>query len=256
MQEMTPFYAQVLGIGLIWITVHCIGMCGPIMASLTAGMGVHRAPTPGRRTRKAAAAVLSYQGGRGLVYAGLGASAGLAGAAAQTVIEDVARTAGLGIAVVIFGVGVWKCLPLRQATVGDDVGWSARWTSWALKKASRMLPKSGVSRMAAFGVVLGFLPCVLMFWVLGIAASTASPLHGALIMVMLVAMTTPVLLFAALGSSLPGFFKKIRSERVIGGAMLVSGSWLGLIAAAANGWIEHVHIPFEIWGRELVVMLW
>ena len=110
--------------------------------------------------------------------------------------------------------------------------------------------------MAAFGFVLGFLPCVLMFWVLGIAASTASIAHGAAVMVLLVVMTTPVLLAAALGSSLPGVFRRFRSDRVIGAAMLVSGVWLALIAAAANGWIGHVHIPFEIGGRELVIMLW
>lgn len=254
---MAPFYAQVIGIGVLWVTVHCIGMCGPIMASLTAGMGVHRAATPLERVGRAAAAVLSYQGGRGLVYAGLGAAAGLTGAAAQVVIEDVARTAGLAVGAVILGVGVWKLLPWRMAS-GEEGGatLSARWNRWALGKMGRILPSSGAARMAGFGVVLGLLPCVLMFWILGIAASTASPFHGAMVMLLLVAMTTPVLLLAALGTSVAGALKRLRSDLVIGGAMTVSGTWLTLIAAAANGWIEHVHIPFELWGRELVIMLW
>ena len=252
---MAPFYAQVIGIGLLWVTVHCIGMCGPILASLTASMGVHRAKTGRQRVLRALAAVLSYQGGRGLVYAGLGAAAGISGAAAQAIIEDVAQTAGLVVAAVILAVGVWKLLPL-PSNLGDGAGWSARWTGWALGRVGRLLPKTGAMRMAAFGMVLGFLPCVLMFWILGIAASTASAFHGAMIMLLLVVMTTPVLVFAACGSSLPGFFSHLRSDRVIGGAMLISGTWLALIAFAANGWIEHLHFPFEIGQWELVIMLW
>lgn len=257
MEEMTPYYAQVVGIGVIWVTVHCIGMCGPIMASLTAATGVDRAESARGRLWRALKAVLSYQGGRAVVYAALGAAAGAVGAGAQALIEDVAKTAGLVVAGAILAAGVWKLLPLGALTSDQTkTPWAAKWTGWALRRIGRRLPSSGPGRMAAFGFVLGFLPCVLMFWVLGIAASTASVVHGAAIMVLLVAMTTPVLVAAACGSSLPGVFRHLRSDRVIGGAMLVSGLWLALIAAAANGWIGHLHIPFEIRGRELVVMLW
>ncbi len=252
---MTPYYTQVVGIGLLWVTVHCVGMCGPILASLTAGMGVGRASTVRGRVWRATLAVVSYQSGRGLVYAGLGAAAGLAGAAAQQVIEEIAQVAGVVVAAAILAVAIWKLLPVGP--IGDaGEGWASRWTGWALRRVGRYLPSSGMARMAAFGFVLGFLPCVLMFWVLGIAASTASLVHGALIMVLLVAMTTPVLILAACGTSLPGFFRHLRSDRVIAGAMLVSGLWLAMIAAAANGWIDHLHIPFELGGHELTFMLW
>ena len=257
MEEMAPFYAQVIGIGMIWVTVHCIGMCGPIMASLTAATGVHRAPTAAKRLQRALGGVLAYQGGRALVYAALGAAAGGVGAGAQAAIQELAQTAGLVVAVLIFGVGVWKLLPLATPATGTSgATWSARWTGWAMRRLSRRLPTSGPARMVAFGFVLGFLPCVLMFWVLGIAASTSSVAHGAAVMVLLVVMTTPVLVAAALGSSLPGIFRKLRSDRVIGVAMVISGLWLGLIAAAANGWIGHVHIPLEIGAQEFVIMLW
>ena len=75
-------------------------------------------------------------------------------------------------------------------------------------------------------------------------------------MLVLVVMTTPVLIVAACGSSLPGVFRHLGTDRVIGAAMLFSGLWLMMIASAANGWIDHLHIPFEIAGRELVIMLW
>ena len=255
-EEMGPFYAQVLGIGLIWVTFHCVGMCGPIIASQTAGMGVHRAKSRAGRVARATAAVLSYQAGRALVYAALGASAGLVGVAAQQTIEGVARTAGLVVAVVILGVGLWKLLPLPTPGGGKIGSLSGRFTTWALRSVKGIMPSSGPLRMALFGVVLGFLPCVLMFWILGIAASTASAFHGAMIMVLLVVMTTPVLIFAALGASIPGVFRRLRSDYLIGGAMAVSGVWLLLIALAANGWIGHLHIPLQVADQELVIMLW
>lgn len=252
MQEMAPFYTQVLGIGLLWVTVHCFGMCGPIMASLTAAMGAHRAPTPAARIRRATLGVFAYQGGRALIYAALGAAAGFAGAAAQGAIRELTQTAGLVAAAVIILIGLSKLFPRRRGASF----WSlkgAKATGELLRAARRLGPRSGPGAMFIFGLVLGFLPCMLMFWVLGISASTASPFHGAMMMLLLVAMTTPMLVLAASGSSLPGFFRHLRSEKVIGGAMLLSGVWLGLIAVAANGWIDHVHFKL---GKELVIMLW
>lgn len=254
---MAPYYAQVVGLGLIWVTFHCIGMCGPIMASLTAGMGVHRAEGRLVRIWRATKGVLAYQGGRALVYAILGATAGLVGAAAQAWIEGIAQTAGLIVAVVLVGIGIWKLLPLsvpvsEAATQRASTGFAGA----VMGRISRHLPTSGALRMAGFGLVLGFLPCMLMFWILGIAASTASPFHGAMIMLLLVAMTTPVLIIAALGASLPGFFSRLRSEFVLGGALVLSGMWLGLIAMAANGWIEHMEFTVEIADRTLPIVLW
>lgn len=249
---MAPFYTQVLGIGLLWVTVHCFGMCGPIMASLTAAMGVHRAPTPGARIGRATLGVFAYQGGRALIYATLGAVAGFAGAAAQGAIRELTQTAGLVAAAVIILIGLSKLMP-RQKGVSFWSMKGAKATGRLLRAARRIGPRSGPGAMFFFGMVLGFLPCMLMFWVLGISASTASPFHGAMLMLLLVAMTTPMLVLAASGSSLPGFFRHLRSEKVIGGAMLMSGIWLGLIAVAANGWIDHVHIKL---GSELVIMLW
>ncbi len=254
MEEVAPFYAQVIGIGLLWVSVHCIGMCGPIVASLTAATGVHRAPTMGARIWRATRAIVSYQSGRAVVYVGLGAAAGMVGSAAQTVIEEVAQTAGLVVAAALIAAGIWKWTGMAVADSG--AGWASKWTGWALRRSQRLLPSSGMLRMAAFGFILGFMPCVLMFWILGIAASTASVFHGAMVMLLLVAMTTPVLIVAACGASLPGALSRLGSHRVIGTAMLVSGTWIAMIAAAANGWIPHLHLPFEIGGRELVIMLW
>ena len=49
-------------------------------------------------------------------------------------------------------------------------------------------------RDLALGAVMGFLPCMIVLWALGLSALTGSALHGAAIMLILVALTTPVLL--------------------------------------------------------------
>ena len=49
--------------------------------------------------------------------------------------------------------------------------------------------------------------------------------------------------------------QELSSEWVGPVAMMVSGVWMGLIAAAANGWIEHIHIQFKLFGEKYVLML-
>lgn len=256
MEEMLPFYTQVIGIGLLWVTVHCIGMCGPIMASLTTSMGVHKAPTARKRAWQAFKGVIAYQSGRALVYLALGASAGFLGSSARGLIRESTQTLGLLIAALLILAGIWKLLPFKSVGTSSIAMAGAKITGRLLRLGRKFGPKRGSGAMLLLGFLLGFLPCMLMFWVLGIAASTASPFHGAMLMLILVVMTTPMLLLAALGSSLPGRMHFLRSDRIIAGALLFSGIWLLMIALAANGWVAHVHFPFELFGEKLVIMLW
>jgi len=74
-----PLYAQLLGLGILMISVHCAGMCGPIVLSLR--FGVQR---DWRRGRAALALgqLAAYQGGRAVVYGLLGAGVGALGSLA------------------------------------------------------------------------------------------------------------------------------------------------------------------------------
>ena len=261
MNEYFPQYAQLFGIGLLWVSFHCSGMCGPLVATLVGARSIPDAESVGRFKRwwMAARRVLAYQGGRALTYAALGAAAGLAGAAAEQVVNDVTRIAGLILAAALLIAGILK-LPGLAGRLGIDeasrASGAGTFLSTALRRLKPMLPDSRMARMAAMGLVMGFLPCMLMFWVLGLSASTASPLHGAAIMVLLVVITTPVLIIAG-SAPLVGHhsFRKL-GEWLIPVAMMVSAVWLGLISAAANGWVDHVHLLFEIGGEKYTIMFW
>lgn len=255
-----PLYAQLFSVGLLWTSVHCAGMCGPILVGLTASRGIED-PSPRTRLRRAATGVFAYQGGRAGMYMLLGAAAGLAGAAVEGWIQGVTRVAGLGLAIVLLGAGLWA-MPRApwaatrarlDARSGASTG---RWIGQLLRRLDPWLPRRGAGRMAVVGFALGLLPCMLTFWALGLAASSADPLHGALLMLGLVALTTPVLTLAGCSTVLGDRGRVRASAAFVPLALLLSGTWVGLVSAAANGWIPHLSFPLQVLGRDLTLMLW
>lgn len=268
-------YAQLLGIGVLWVSVHCSGMCGPIIAGLVVSSRTEGAST--KRSKQAiadAGGVLLYQGGRALTYILLGATAGLLGSAVEGWVQGLARTSGVlvAIALIIFGflqfpdiqglradlrrIRQEKRAKEQTAPTPPKPPASAR----AVAKLFRMLPSKerfgARGRMFISGVILGLLPCSLMFWVLSLSAASASPLHGAGLMLTLIALTTPVLLIAGTSSGLLSGRWRRAGAYAIPIGMIFSGFWLGLIAAAANGWIPHAGVDLNIGGKEYMWMLW
>jgi sulfite exporter TauE/SafE len=112
------------------------------------------------------------------------------------------------------------------------------------------------------GAVMGFLPCMLPLWVLGLSALTGSAVHGAALMLLLVAMTTPVLLVVTLLPRLAPVLSRARGRRVPAAIataapaffMGVSGVWLLLVGSAGLGLIGHAHLGFTLAGRGFLIM--
>lgn len=269
--RVSPLYAQLIGVGMLWVTIHCSGMCGPIIA----GLVIHTHPKDDGTSRwkhrwSVAKHVLAYQGGRGLMYALLGVCAGVLGAQVEAAIQPVAAIASLVVAILLIIAGFSRlpdvvalrvALRERQAKSAGSaarrrVPLSARFVAWITRRLPSQEKLSGALRMFVTGFMLGLLPCGLMFWVLGLSASSASPLHGGLLMLTLVLITTPVLVAAGLSTTLISPKLRQWGQHIIPGGMMFSGAWLGLIAMAANGWISHMHLPFTIAGKEYMFMLW
>jgi sulfite exporter TauE/SafE len=249
--DMTALYLQVLGIGLVWTTFHCVGMCGPIIAGVTTAPGDRSLPRGTlmmRRFRR----VLAYQGGRAVTYAILGATAGLVGATAEASLGSVTRAVSLLMALVVITAGVMKLPPVAARLSARFTG-SGEWVGNLIRATSRLGKAGSARRMVLTGAAMGLLPCMLMFWVLAYSASSASVIHGAALMVVLVVLTTPALVSASCASAL-----SVRGRGgpwVVPAMMLLSGVWLGLEAAAANDWIPHVHLPFRLFGDVYTLML-
>lgn len=269
---MLTYLIQLTTVGLLWVTIHCAGMCGPIVAGLNASTLDQTDDgddtEPGLLAR-GALNIVAYQAGRSITYAAFGALAGLLGASLETAVLDVGRIAALvaGVAMILVGLAsitnIQRFFPTSSPTTtsttdspdgstGSVTGRIGR----AARKLSDLIPASGRGRIVLFGAVMGFLPCMLMFWVLALAASTANPLGGAGLMVGLVILTTPVLLFAGTSPLLAAGRFQRWSSSVRAGAMMLSGVWLVLIGAAHNGWITHQKFIFEMFGRSFTLMLW
>lgn len=217
--------AQLIGVGVIWMSVHCAGMCGPIVV----GLGV---TGPAR--------VLQYQAGRAVTYALLGAGAGLFGDG----LTRVSSAAGAALAALMGAAALARALgvrvPARRAAV-VRIGARPSWLEATLPRALRLV--DGAPPFA-LGMALAFLPCMIALWALGLAALTASPAWGALVMVALVAMTTPWLLLAGTLARASARF----SRALLG----VAGAWLLLVAAAGTGLVSHAHA--RVFG--FTVMFW
>jgi sulfite exporter TauE/SafE len=133
---------------------------------------------------------------------------------------------------------------------------AAPWAS-LLAPARQLLARLAAQRTllagVALGSLMGFLPCMFVLWALGLCATTASPLHGALIMVLLVAMTTPVLFAVTL---LPRLLIRRRAGSWLAARLpALSGLWLLLAGGAALGLWPHAHAGVSLLGRGFLIML-
>ena len=259
---MTALYLQLVGMGMIWVMFHCSGMCGPIMAGLVTAQ-VRDAPgeVAWQRLARRARAVLAYQSGRALTYGLMGAVLGGAGASLEATTKQVTQIAGLVAALSMMALALGKLWQLRPHAVSKQVGPSASARfglelGRVVRRLGRRLPTRGPWRMMLYGALLGLMPCMIMFWAMNLAVSSASVLHGAGLMLALVLMTTPTLLGAACLTALkrPAWMRA--SEYVAPLALLISGAWVGLMAMASNGWIAHRHVMLDLGGQSYMIMFW
>jgi sulfite exporter TauE/SafE len=253
---MNHLYIQLFGVGVLWVSLHCGGMCGPIMAGLSP-MGCAM-PAPGavgwRRLAPRVRGVLAYQAGRGLVYGLMGAAVGAMGLVVEARLGALTRVSGLVASGVIIAVALMKLTGRGEGAAGFGASVGRR-VGEGIRRVARLVPRAGAARMAAMGALLALMPCMLVAWVLSLAAASASPLHGAGLMWGLILMTTPVLLISACVGPLAGRWRHV-GERLVPWGLLASGVWTGLVAVAANGWIRHIHLPFMVGGERYVIMLW
>ena len=229
-----PLALQVLSLGLVWTSLHCAGMCGPLIASFRFGFA-GAAPSPWR----AAAEVGCYQGARAVVYAGLGATAGALGQAAGEVLARWAPVLALVLAAIFALTAARGLLPGRAAKAPAKPGPVAALAA----RAWRLAPRRPLLRAGLLGAALAFMPCMLVAWVLSLAAASRDPLHGAGLAVLLVVLTVPVLLAAAVVPATVGRARRWAAPWIGRAAMAFSALWLGLVGLAGLGVIPHAHLP-------------
>lgn len=192
-------------------SAHCVGMCGGFVLALA---------DPSRpRAWSALAGHLALQLGKGTSYAFLGALAGAFGAALSADATFVwgARVLALACGLALIAAGL-TLLGLRRG--GDAVaGWLAPHLARVTGPLLHARPRGAA---LVVGLVMGFLPCPLVYAGLAGAAASGSAAAGALVLAGVALGTVPALLATMLfGAALRRHEAARRGLARVAGVLLV-----------------------------------
>lgn len=202
-------------IGLI-ASVHCVGMCGPLMLAL---------PVKGGSWLRHLGPQLLYQCGRILIYSLLGGLLGMLGAGA--VFKGWQQytsllTGGLLLLLAFFYF-------IQRFGFGHR-SYGNAFIQPLLNKMGYWLRRPGGHFMV--GILNGFLPCGMVYLALATALNTGSPLNGGLFMASFGLGTMPLLLLTTtFGRYFMGRHLKMRFASLLPILFLVMGIWFVLRGA-------------------------
>jgi hypothetical protein len=212
--------------GLAGGFTHCATMCGPfVLGQVAAGGGP---AGTGRRRRLLAAALLPYHLGRITTYAALGAIA----ASGTAMLSRFADAALVAVPLLLLAAALMTTQALGLALprlAGGLFGRLAR----AIGGIAAALHQRSLAGRYALGVLLGFLPCGLLYAALAAASATASGVQGAAAMAAFAAGTAPALMvvgFAGHGLARHGG-RLLRFAAIL--LLVANAGTLGVVALSA-----------------------
>lgn len=204
--------------------VHCVGMCGGIVAALSAPGAAGRLP-----------GLLAYNLGRVTTYAALGGVFGAIGSASllfnQTLPVQLAFYVLANCLLVLLGLylmGVTRALgPLER--LGQRI--------WRRVQplGKRFLPVRNWQQALPLGMVWGLIPCGLIYSVLSTALVSGSAARGAMLMACFGLGTLPNLLLAGVLLARFRAFSQQAALRLGAGLLVAGFGVLGLIRAPELG---------------------
>ena len=163
---------------------HCIGMCGGIVIAYTSA----KVDNSWSRVRESLSHLL-YSFGRVTTYVVLGALFGYLGSVAT--FDGTTRGALLIFAgIVMFLTGLSLLGKLKFLTLIEH---SLLKNSWYQKNFKSLIQSQSLFSFFLLGMLNGLLPCGLVYFFAVTAASTASPLYGAIVMLVFGLSTIPAL---------------------------------------------------------------
>ena len=199
-------------------TLHCIGMCGGIIGALSLSLPVEiRNNKP-----KLFSFVLSYNIGRLISY---GTAGLIAGAVGTSVLQSTgfdqghAILRGIGVAMMV-AIGLYLTGWLPQLAQVEKLG-IPLWKR--LEPIGRKLvPVASIPKAIAYGMVWGWLPCGLVYFVLIWALTAGDAWLGAMTMIAFGAGTLPTLITAGFMTSwITRFAHSARARQVVGLLIIV-----------------------------------
>lgn len=211
--------AGMFALGIGGSAAHCGPMCGPLVVGQVAerleAVPAH-AMCKSRRLR--AGLLLPYHAGRLTTYAAMGALSGAAG------LAFVRTLAPLRTALLLVAAGVLLAAAFGRLNTNAALG------GW-LRRRARVLRRDGAGGTYLLGLVLGLLPCGLLYAALIGACALATPALGAAGMLAFGLGTVPVL--AAIGVA--GQFRPVRAGLARAAPWVLAANAVVLAIAAIGG---------------------
>lgn len=209
-------------------SAHCLGMCAGISGLFAVNSNI-------TTMRKQLPMAIIYNAGRVMSYALLGVIVGTFGSVVVKASPDIAGGIRMLSGVVIILVGLKVAFDLRLLNPIERMG-GTLWSRIA-PAAQRLVPVTSIPRALGLGLVWGWLPCGLVYSVLLIAATSAAPADGAVIMIAFGVGTMPAMVMTGLGAAKLSQLMRRRSTRLGLGLLIVV---LGLltITMPLTGWLS------------------
>ncbi|MCH9696312.1 MAG: sulfite exporter TauE/SafE family protein [Gammaproteobacteria bacterium] len=209
MIDSLPLLTAAFAAGLLG-SAHCLGMCAGLSGLFAAGASV-------ASLRSQLPLALAYNAGRVASYAVLGLVVATFGGAMVEAVPRLAAPVRLlsGAMIIVVGLQVafgWRLLAAVER--GGAVVWQR-----IAPLAKGLIPAESVGKAAALGLVWGWLPCGLVYSALLIAATTASALDGATVMIAFGAGTMPAMVLSGLSASKLSAF--MNRNRLTAGLLIV-----------------------------------
>ncbi|MEQ1604177.1 MAG: sulfite exporter TauE/SafE family protein [Pyrinomonadaceae bacterium] len=208
----------IFALGLV-SSLHCVAMCGPIVLSYSLPLG-------SKKFGSQVLAHLAYNFGRILTYSLLGAIAGLLGGSVGFIgelagFQNVAAIFA-GALMIIAGILMLDLIPSKRLQRFNPLLYASRF----LRPLGSRFSSSSVSSKFTLGLVLGFLPCGLIYAALLKSVSTGTMFAGALTMAAFGLGTAGSLLAIGIFSSALGVKLSRWGSRVAAVSVLLLGIFI------------------------------
>ena len=188
--------------GLVGSVTHCAGMCGPfVLSQVAARLETIPARSMSEWHRLSGAALAPYHLGRLTTYTALGVvAAALAGS-----VGTIAGLRWLSAALLVTAAVLLAAyaVPGLKAALRLGAG-SASGSGWLNRLAAPLFKAPIGGRGYLLGVLLGFIPCGLVYGALAAAAATRDPVGGGLAMAAFALGTVPTLFGIGLAGHMAG----------------------------------------------------
>lgn len=224
--------------------VHCLGMCGGVVALLTSALPESLRSNP----KKTSLYHLNYNTGRVLSYILMGVLFGLAGELLSNMLKmsmlDYVLRIFSGLLMVLVGLYIANWYAGIQ--VLEKIGAKL----WAKLQpiSQRFLPVTSLKGAFLVGLLWGGIPCGLVYGALSFATLSGSAVQGGLIMLAFGLGTLPsLLLMAGFSSKLSEAIKKPLVRKFSGTLIIALGIWaLWMPAKSLILDLQHSHHSIEV----------